>query len=185
MFRIHRRQPALSALAMILGAASLCRPGRCGCPGRRRHPSVARDAGSRRHVARHARVQGRRAERRDRPEGLRCARFHPCPQRLQQQLSRRLRLRDPQGLSQYRRRGQHGRHLPRADGREVAVPDRQRRHRLLSGGGRSDQGPAGRRAAAEEPRHHQRHVVLLDHRHRIPGSRSRRRREVPAGAPGL
>ena len=53
-----------------------------------------------------------------------------------------------QGLPQRRRRGQHRDHLLRTDGRQVAVPHRQRRHRLLHGGGESDQGPDGGRAAA-------------------------------------
>ena len=41
-----------------------------------------------------------------------------------------------------------------------------------------EQPPKGRR-------HHQRHVVPVDHRHRVPRSRPRRRRKIPAPATGL
>ena len=70
------------------------------------------------------------------------------------------------------------RHLLRADGRELAVPDRQRRHGLLPLGDRPEQRPDGDRAAVGRRRHHQRHVVLLDHRHRRSRSRPRPRRQV-------
>ena len=46
-------------------------------------------------------------------------------------------------------------------------------------------GPDGGRAAAEGARHHQRHVVPVDHRHRVPRPRPRRRRKIPAPATGL
>ena len=48
----------------------------------------------RRDPDRHAGVPGRRADRRDRREGPRRAGLHPRPERLQQQLPRRVGLRD-------------------------------------------------------------------------------------------
>ena len=41
----------------------------------------------------------------------------------------------------------------------------------------SDEGSDGGRTAAEGARHHQRHVVRVDHRHWLPRSRPRRRRQ--------
>ena len=49
----------------------------------------------------------------------------------------------------------------------------------------SDEGSHGGRTAAEGARHHQRHVVSVDHRHRVPRPRPRRRRKIPAPAAGL
>ena len=101
-------------------------------------------------------------------EGLRHAGLHQRPQRLQQQLPRRLGARPGQGLRRRRRQARRCRHLLRTDGFELAVPDGQRRHGLLPRGARPEQRPDGDRAAVERRRHDQRHVVLLDHRHRRP-----------------
>ncbi len=54
---------------------------------------------------RQAGVQRRRAKRRDRPDGLRHARLHPCLERLQQQLPRRLGTGDRQGHARASARG--------------------------------------------------------------------------------
>ena len=148
-------------------------------------PSVDHDARPSRKPHRPPRVQGRRAHDGDRREGARHPRLHPRPERLQQQLPRRVGLCHRQGLPEHRGRGQHDRHLLRADGRQVAVPHGQRRHRLFPRRPEPDEGPAGGRAAAGQRRHLQRHVVQLDHRRRLPRSRSRRRRQVPAPAAGL
>ena len=48
--------------------------------------------------------------------------LHPRSERLQQQFPRGFRIRDPQRLFEYRRRGQFDCHLLRSDGREVAFP---------------------------------------------------------------
>ena len=66
---------------------------------------VALGARQGRDLDRHARVRRRRAERRDRADGLRRARLHPRAQRLQQQLPRRLGAGDEEGLREHRRRG--------------------------------------------------------------------------------
>ena len=76
-------------------------------------------------------------------------------------------------------RARRRRHLLRADGFELAVPDRQCRHGLLPHRARPEQRPDRDRAAVERRRHDQRHVVLLDHRHRRPGAGPRARRQIP------
>ncbi len=134
---------------------------------------------------RNARVQGRRADRRNRAEGLRYARLHPGAERLQQQLPRRFGARHRQGLPRHRRPARRCRHLLGADGFELAVPDGQCRHGLLPDRTRSEQRPGGGRAAVECRRHHQRHVVFLDHRHRRAGTGPRTRRQVPDRRPRL
>ncbi len=60
----------------------------------------------------------------------------------------------------------------------IPVPDGQRGYRVLLGKPRSDEGPHGHRAAATGPRHDQRHVVFLDHRHRLPWARPRTRWKI-------
>ena len=95
------------------------------------------------------------------------------------------RPRDRQGLRGHRRQARRRRHLLRADGFELAVPDRQRRHGLLPDRPRPEQRPDGDRAAVERGRRDQRHVVLLDHRHRRTRARSRARRQIPDRAAGL
>ena len=52
-------------------------------------------------------------------------------------------------------------------------------------GARPEQRPGGGRAAVERGRHDQRHVVLLDHRHRRPGAGPRAWRQVPDRRSGL
>ena len=72
-----------------------------------------------------------------------------------------------------------------ADGFVVAVPDRERRHRLLPHDRRPERRPDGRRDAADGARHVRRHVVPVDHRLRPARAGPRRGWEVPAGPAGL
>ena len=156
----------------------------CGADGDR-DPAGAHHARPGADPHRHAGVQRWRAHRGNRGEGPRRYGLHARTGRFQQQLPRRIGLRDSRGLAQRRCRGQHRPHLLRTDGRQVAVPHGQRRHRVLHGRGGPVERADGGGAAAEGARYHQRHVVQLDHRHRLPRPRPRRRRQVPARAAGL
>ena len=112
--------------------------------------------------------------------------FTQRARRLQQQLPRRLGLRaSARACSSIGAEDERRRHLLGADGRELAVPDRERRHGLLHVGHRPQRRPDGDRAAVRRRRHDQRHVVLLDHRHRRPRPRPRARRQVPDRAARL
>ncbi len=89
------------------------------------------------------------------------------------------------GLPRHRRQGQQRPDLLAVDGLVVAVPHRQRRHRLLPHDRRPERRSDGRRDAADGARNLRRHVVPVDHRLRPPRPRPRRRRQVPPRSPRL
>ena len=92
---------------------------------------------------------------------------------------------DPRGVPRHRREGQRGADLLGADGLVVAVPDRERRHRLLHLLRRPVRRPDGGRDAADGAGHLRRHVVPVDHRLRPARARPWGGREVPARASRL
>ena len=94
-------------------------------------PSGDHHAGQGRDAPRTARIQGRGAKRRNRDEDLRQPRLHPRLRRPRQHIPGRQHGRDPRGFPRHRGEGQRASHFLQTDGRELAVPDRERRHRLF------------------------------------------------------
>ena len=123
---------------------------------------------------------------RDGRQDLRPARLPARRLGVPQRSSWRVDLRGTQRNSGCRREGQRGRpDLLRAHGCELAVPDRQRRHRLLPRQYRSLQRADGGGDAAGLARLVRRSLVPLGDRFRHAGPRPRHGRKISPDAAGL
>ena len=173
MVVMRRKQPGLAVRAMIVGAALLA--GLAGPADTRAQapaatpPSLVTPDRVETRVGTLEFKDGAPSKATAR-QGLRQPALRARLRRLHEHLPGRQHGGDPQGLPEHRREGQRGHRLLRADGRQVAVPDGERRHGLFLRHPRPHQGAHGAGGAAQVARHPRRLLVALGHRlRRCPG----------------
>ena len=126
-------------------------------------------------------VQRRVSDRRDRREAARPPRLPARCGGVHELDPGGLDLRPAGGIPRGRDHGRGRGDLLRADGLPVAVPDRERRHRLLLRVLRPLRRAPGAGDPRRHPGHRRRHVVPLGHRLRASRRRPRPGRQLPAG----